>query len=425
MVENRLFGKWEKALLLSLQVDKTSEETVQSLEELASLVFSLGGKVVDRIIQNRRQVNPGYYFGKGKLSEIKETLHQSQADAVVVDASLSPIQTRNLEKKMKRLVLDRTQVILDIFAHNARTREAKLQIELAQSEYLLPRLVGLWQHLDRERGGIGVTRGGGEKQIEKDRQYLRKRISRLKEELKRLQRERDTQKKRRTHCLNVSLVGYTNAGKSTIMNAMTDSHLLVEDKLFATLDSTTRLLEEDSRPKILLSDTVGFIKHLPHELIAAFRSTLGTILDADLLLHVIDTGVDFEDHIQTTSEVLEQMGADCIPLIEVFNKVDRISRAQLQILKKLNPDAVFVSALNGGVEALKQKIVEFFDKRMETVTICLDYENSRNLSDIYDWSRVDNIDYREEGIMMTLTTLPGNLNRIRHRLAPELEEVTT
>ncbi|MEC8223094.1 MAG: GTPase HflX, partial [SAR324 cluster bacterium] len=240
MDENRLFGVWENALLLSLQLEQTSQEAHQSLEELASLVVSLGARVADRIIQNRPQIHPAYFFGTGKLSQIKEVLHQKCADAVIVDASLTPKQTRNLEQKWKRPVLDRTQVILEIFARNARTREAKLQIELAQAEFLMPRLAGLWKHLDRERGGIGVSRGGGEKQIENDRQYLRRRISKLRDEIKRIEKERNTQKKRRVQCLNVSLVGYTNAGKSTVMNRLTDSHVLVENRLFATLDSTTR-----------------------------------------------------------------------------------------------------------------------------------------------------------------------------------------
>ena len=422
MDENRLFGSWKKALLLTLQLEQTGSETRKSLDELASLVESLGAQVTERIIQNRTQIHPAYYFGKGKLSFIKQALHQQQADAVVIDASLSPKQTRNLEQTLKRPVLDRTQMILEIFARNARSSEAKLQIELARSEYLLPRLAGLWKHLDRERGGIGVSRGGGEKQIEKDRQYLRRRISRLKDEIKRIERERQTQKKRRMHCLNVTLVGYTNAGKSTIMNRLTNSHVLVENKLFATLDSTTRLMEEDSRPKILLADTVGFIKNLPHELIAAFRSTLGTIQDADLLLHIIDATSDYEDHIETTQEVLEQMGADCIPVIDVFNKIDRLSDQEVQILRKLNPHAVFASALNDGVEEIRARIGGFFEKRMETVTIHLDYRHSRNLSEIYHYSRVDRIDYQEEGILMTLTSLPGNLNHLRQHIRPSAQE---
>ena len=207
------------------------------------------------------------------------------------------------------------------------------------------------------------------------------------------------------------------------MNRLTDSHVLVENRLFATLDSTTRLMEEDFRPKILLSDTVGFIKNLPHELVAAFRSTLSTIRDADLLLHVIDASSDFEDHIQTTHQVLSQMDADSIPVLKVFNKIDQVPQAQLQILGKLNPDSVFISALNEGVEELRESIGSFFEKRMETMTLRLDYQQSQNISDIYQSSRVDSIDYQEEGILMTLTSLPGNLSRLRHHLTPSIQEV--
>ncbi|MDG1488293.1 MAG: GTPase HflX, partial [SAR324 cluster bacterium] len=260
MDENRLFNNWQRALIVSLQLPHKSNAEVQSsLEEMASLTYSLGGEVAGKIVQARSQIHPAYFFGKGKLDEIKLTLKNEAVDAMLVDNQLSPKQTQNLEKILECEVLDRTQVILEIFAKNARTREAKLQIGLAQAEYLLPRLVGLWKHLDRERGGIGASRGTGEKQIEKDRQFLRQRITRFKAQLERVDKERNTQKQRRSNCLQVSLIGYTNAGKSTIMNALTNSGLLVEDRLFATLDPTTRLLEEDTRPKVLLSDTVGFI----------------------------------------------------------------------------------------------------------------------------------------------------------------------
>lgn len=424
MEENRLFDGWERALLLSLQLpEHTAEEIRQSLTELQLLVESLECEVADQIIQSRPQIHPALFFGKGKMGLIKEAMRRLQADAVIVDRTLSPKQVQNLERELKCPVLDRTQVILEIFARNAKSRAAKLQIRLAQSEYLFPRLVGLWKHLDRERGGIGVSRGTGEKQIEKDRQYLRRRIMNLRDDLKRLERERETQKKRRSHCLSVSLVGYTNAGKSTIMNALTDSQLIAEDRLFATLDSTTRLLEEGSRPKILLSDTVGFIRNLPTELVAAFRSTLETVRDADLLLHVVDASGDFEAHIQTTLEVLEELDAHCIPLMQVFNKVDQLAPVELALLRHRFPSAVFVSALNGGVEELQDRIRKFFEQRMETITVQLDYRQSQQLSEIYEWSRVDEIDYEEEGIRLRLTTLPGYLNRLRNRLAPHFREI--
>ncbi|HIB94707.1 MAG TPA: GTPase HflX [Candidatus Lambdaproteobacteria bacterium] len=434
MDENRLFNNWERALIVSVQLPNRSNAEVQSsLEEMSSLAYSLGGEVAGQLVQARPQIHPAYFFGKGKLDEIKSAIRNKAVDAVLVDNQLSPKQTQNLEKIFECEVLDRTQVILEIFAKNALTREAKLQIGLAQSEYLLPRLVGLWKHLDRERGGIGASRGTGEKQIEKDRQFLRQRITRLKVQLERVEKERITQKQRRSNCLRVSLIGYTNAGKSTIMNALTNSGLLVEDRLFATLDSTTRLLEEDSRPKVLLSDTVGFISNLPHEVVAAFRSTLATVKDADLLLQIIDVSDKIDEHLQTTTEVLADLDALCIPVLKVFNKIDRISPTRLLMLKKLYPEAVFVSVRNNEknglksysnlVEKLRNKILEFFDERMKTVTIRLDYQHSRQLANIYEWSRVDNIDYQEEGILMTLTTIPGNLDRLRHQMGVNFTEM--
>jgi GTP-binding protein HflX len=435
MDENRLFNNWERALIVSLQLPHRSNAEVQSsLEEMSSLAYSLGGEVAGQIVQARSQIHPAYFFGKGKLDEIKLTLKNEEVDALLVDNHLSPKQTQNLEKILECEVLDRTQVILEIFAKNARTREAKLQIGLAQAQYLLPRLVGLWKHLDRERGGIGASRGTGEKQIEKDRQFLRQRITRLKAQLERVEKERNTQKQRRSNCLRVSLIGYTNAGKSTIMNALTNSEQLVEDRLFATLDSTTRLLEMDTRPKVLLSDTVGFISNLPHEVVAAFRSTLSTVKDADLLLQIVDASDNIDEHLQTTTDVLEDLDARCIPILKVFNKIDRISTTRLLMLEKMYPEAVFVSVINTAenehdnsstlVDKIRKKILLFFDERMKTVTIRLDYLNSQHLANIYEWSRVDNIDYQEEGILMTLTTIPSNLERLRHQLGSGFTEMS-
>ena len=435
MDENRLFNNWQRALIVSLQLPHKSNAEVQSsLEEMSSLTYSLGGEVAGKIVQARSQIHPAYFFGKGKLDEIKLTLKNEAVDALLVDNQLSPKQTQNLEKILECEVLDRTQVILEIFAKNARTREAKLQIGLAQAEYLLPRLVGLWKHLDRERGGIGASRGTGEKQIEKDRQFLRQRITRFKAQLERVDKERNTQKQRRSNCLQVSLIGYTNAGKSTIMNALTNSGLLVEDRLFATLDSTTRLLEEDTRPKVLLSDTVGFISNLPHEVVAAFRSTLSTVKDADLLLEIVDASDNIDEHLQTTADVLEDLNSISIPIIKVFNKIDRISPTRLLMLEKMYPEAVFVSVKNSAenghdnssslVDIIRKKILHFFDERMKTVTIRLDYLHSQQLANIYEWSRVDNIDYQEGGIMMTLTTIPGNLERLRHHLGSGFTEMS-
>ena len=432
--EKRLFNNWNRALLVSLQLPKISRSEAQnSLKEMSSLAFSLGVDVAEKIIQVSSQINPANFFGKGKLADIRSAMEKDSLDALLVDSQLSPKQIGNLETLLNCTVLDRTQLILEIFAKNARTHEAKLQIELAQSEYLLTRLVGLWKHLDRERGGIGASRGTGEKQIEKDRQFLRHRITRLKKQLIKVEKERKTQKKRRSNCLCVSLVGYTNAGKSTIMNALTNSALLVEDRSFATLDSTTRLLEEDSRPKVLLSDTVGFISNLPHEVVAAFRSTLSIAKEADLLLQIIDASDNIDDHIQTANEVLQDLGATSIPIIKIFNKTDRITPTQILLLEKLYPEAIFVSAkqeklkksVNNPdfVQKIRRQIMVFFEERMKTVKIRLDYQHCQQLANIYEWSRVDNIDYQEQGIMMTLTAIPRNLERLRHHLGSNITEM--
>ena len=434
MKEKRLFNYWNRALLVTLQLPKRSRSEAQnSLNELSSLAFSLGGDVVEKIIQVSSQIHPANFFGKGKLAEIRSAMEKNNLDALLVDNKLSPKQIGNLETILNCTVLDRTQLILEIFAKNARTHEAKLQIELAQSEYLLTRLVGLWKHLDRERGGIGASRGTGEKQIEKDRQFLRHRITRLKRQLIKVEKERKTQKKRRSNCLCVSLIGYTNAGKSTIMNALTNSALLVEDRLFATLDSTTRLLEEDSRPKVLLSDTVGFISNLPHEVVAAFRSTLSIVKEADLLLQIIDASDNIDEHIQTSNDVLKDLEAASIPVIKIFNKTDRITQTRILLLEKLFPEAIFISAIEEKnkkyeitadfVHKIRKQIMVFFEERMKTVKIRLDYQHCQQLANIYEWSRVDNVDYQDQGIMMTLTAIPRNLERLRYHLGSNITEI--
>lgn len=407
------------AVLLTVQLpSQAAPETHRSLEELASLATTVGCEVMAKIIQARPHLHPATFVGKGKISQIKEVVHRFKIDLVIVDGALTPKQGKNLATAVKCMVWDRTQLILEIFSQNAKTYEAKRQIELAQLQYMLPRLVGMWAHLDRERGGIHASRGMGEKQIETDRRVIGARIAHLKEALKQMAKERNTQKKRRNDCLKVSLIGYTNAGKSTIMNALTDSALLVEDKLFATLESTTRLLDEKNRPKILLSDTVGFIKNLPHELVASFRSTLEVIRDADLLFHVVDVNaVDHEEHIETALKILDDLEAKFIARLLVFNKIDQVTLAtRIPMLKRKYPDAVFVSATAGEVSDLREKIIWFFEKKMKTVEIRLDYQNSHNLSHIYTWSRVDQIHYEEDGIHLTLTSSSGNLNRLRHRI---------
>lgn len=414
---DRLISIDKKAIAVALHLTESPlEEAQHSLEELKALTASLQYQITRDLIQSRTQPDSAFFLGRGKVQEIKEILEVDEVSLVVIDAELSAKQARNLEKNLGCVVWDRTQVILEIFAQNAKTREAKLQIELAQFQYMLPRLVGMWQHLDRERGGIGTSRGTGEKQIESDRKWIRQRISRLKQELKQVVQERHTQKQRRSHCLKVGLVGYTNAGKSSVMNALTNSELLVENKLFATLDATTRVFDSETKPRILLSDTVGFIKNLPHELVASFQSTLEFVKDADLLLHVVDISSDYPEHLKVTLQTLDEIGANRIPILLVFNKTDLIPSMQQMMIRKRHPEAIFISAWKGEVEELKQKVIHFFEQKMSTTHICLDYQHSHYLGSIYQWVRVDHLDYQEDGIYVTVTAPPAHIERLRNQI---------
>ncbi|MBI3992526.1 MAG: GTPase HflX [Candidatus Lambdaproteobacteria bacterium] len=405
-----------KAFLLAIHTPDIPERTVaESLQELASLCQSVGGVVVGEMVQTRPRFHPGTLFGSGKLDEIKAALTAHQADMVLLDHNLSPSQGDNLERILGVLVLDRTQLILEIFGQNARTHEARLQVELAQLLYMLPRLVGLWAHLDRERGGISGSKGTGEKQINIDRTLIRNRIAQLRKELRHLAQERKTQKKRRANCFRVSLVGYTNAGKSTLMNRLTDAGVKVENRLFATLDATTRAMERTNRPHVLLTDTVGFINRLPHELVASFRSTLEVLGEADLLLQVVDVADSgYPEQIATTIRVLEDIGAQNVPRLLVFNKVDRVEdRVDLLLARKAYPDALFISAVRDDVAPLRARVLEFFERSMLTTPLQLAYADYPELSKIYRWGRVDEVTYTEDGIHLVVTATPANLERIR------------
>jgi len=414
----------DNAFLIALQTPDISDaQQTDSLDELTELAGSIGYAYVGRLVQHRDQMHPGSVFGSGKLTEISEQVRQLDADVVIYDGNLSPAQGQNLERATGVMVLDRTQLILSIFSRNAHTREARLQVELAQLGYMLPRVVGLWAHLDRERGGIAGSKGAGEKQIDIDRTLIRTRIARLRKELRQLGQERSTQKKSRANCFRVSLVGYTNAGKSTLMNRLTDANLIAEDRLFATLDSTTRVLVEDNRPKILLSDTVGFIRRLPHDLVASFHSTLEVARDADLLLQVVDLSHEsWQEHMATTAQVLEEIGAHTVPRLVVFNKIDRLpDKVPMLLAKRLAPESVFCSAARDDMEPLRRRIVEFFERSMVTTPLLLDYQDSGELSKLYRWSRVDAVRYEQDGIHITITATPAALERIRAKLHVESE----
>lgn len=307
------------------------EQTLEYLEELEFLANTAGVEVAETFYQNLQQPDKRIYVGKGKLEEIGEYIELNQIDSIIVDDELSPTQLNNLEAELKVKILDRPMLILDIFATRAQTVQAKTQVELAQMQYLLPRLRGMWTHLDRQKGGIGM-RGTGEKEIETDRRIAQKRISLLKQKLKEIDKQNETRRKQRGELIRVALVGYTNVGKSTLMNSLSKSEVFAENKLFATLDTTVRKVVLEQTP-FLLSDTVGFIRKLPHHLVESFKSTLDETKESDLILHVVDIShPQFEDHIQVVEETLKDLNVHETRRITVFNKMDKYEAEQIDPL---------------------------------------------------------------------------------------------
>ena len=333
----------EKAILVGIYGHETPRFLAgEYLDELELLADTAGAETVEKVLQNRPHPDPSTYIGTGKLRQLGSMVTDKGADLLIFDDDLSATQIRNIEKSTNTKVLDRSGLILDIFASRAKTSAAKTQVELAQLQYLLPRLTRFWTHLSRQKGGIG-TKGPGETQIETDRRLVGDRISTLKEKLEKLDRQRTTQRKGRTGINRVALVGYTNAGKSTLMNALTDTKVLAEDRLFATLDSTVRRLEMENH-EVLLSDTVGFIRKLPHNLIESFKSTLDELREADFLLHVVDASNRMiEDYIEVVNNTLEELEVNKTRKILVFNKIDLLDPHRLVELKKEYPGAQFVS----------------------------------------------------------------------------------
>lgn len=368
--------KPETAVLVSVITPDVSDETAKEyLEELEFLVTTAGGITKGVFTQKLAFPDRATFVGSGKLDEIKEYIKAEEIDMVVFDDELSPSQLRNIEKYFEIKVLDRSNLILDIFAKHAKTAQAKTQVELAQLQYLLPRLTRMWTHLERQRGGIGM-RGPGESQIESDRRMILNKISLLKDRLKTIDKQNETQRKNRGEMIRVALVGYTNVGKSTIMNMISKSDVLIENKLFATLDTTVRKVVIDNLP-FLLSDTVGFIRKLPHHLVECFKSTLDEVREADVLIHVVDISHPyFEDHIHAVNETLKDIGAVDKPVITVFNKIDaykppievdedgeeiKVTLDDLRnswMAKNADP-AIFISATDKiNVEEFKEKVYE-------------------------------------------------------------------
>ncbi|MBC9206412.1 GTPase HflX [Roseomonas aerophila] len=442
-----------RAVLVGIQtpeVDDIAHEA--SLEELGRLVKTLGYEVVGSVSQRREGTGAGALLGSGKLAELaaltggtgvvtsmapppKSKARQRFESAagpagaaepeqeagrkpefVIVDHELSPSQIRNLERATGAEVLDRTGVIVEIFHRHANTREAKLQVEMARLKYVAPRL--------RESSGGGERRqgpGAGESTLDLDRRKIRDRLAELKEQLEAVQRDSDHRRSARRDQLRVALVGYTNAGKSSLMRALTGSQVLVEDKLFATLDTTVRILQPETRPRVLVSDTVGFIKQLPHDLVASFRSTLTEALEASLLLFVVDASdPTYEAQLEVSRSVLREIGADAVPSRLVLNKLDRVDDAARAALIEKHPDAILLSAHRPeDVSALRDTIIAFFEAEMIEDVLTLPYTRQGLIGEIYDSARVLSEDYDENGRVLKIRGLPGAIARLKRSLAAQ------
>ncbi len=370
-----------------------------SLDELEQLADTAGAIVSDRVTQSLAKINPATYVGRGKVDELKRLVSTRKSDLVIFDDDLSPVQIRNLEKVLDCKLLDRSALILDIFATRAKTAIAKTQVELAQLDYLRTRLTRQWTHLSRQKGGIG-TKGPGETQIETDRRLIGDRMASLKVRLDRIDRQRTTQRKGRNHYTRVSLVGYTNAGKSTLMNALAGANVFAENRLFATLDATTRLVPLDTNKEALLSDTVGFIRKLPHKLIESFKSTLDEVRESDVLLHVVDVShPSFEDHIQVVRETLKELGVLEKPTLLVFNKIDNVEETGIfTALRAEHEDVAFVSAIRGiGFRELRKRLLDVIERDFVERIVYLPVAEAKTIAHIHRVADVLSEDYAYAG----------------------------
>jgi GTP-binding protein HflX len=376
----------ERGFLVAVLAQGVDED--EELAEMRELLRTAGVEPVGELVQRRPAPDPRTYVGKGKLRELKQAVTSADAESLIVDDDLDPGQQRRLEDEFKLRVVDRTQLILDIFAQHAVSAEGKLQVELAQLDYNLPRMRGMWQHLERLGGGIG-TRGPGESQLETDRRLARRRIGQLKGRLQALERRRDTQRKarRRAETPVIALAGYTNTGKSTLLNALTDAQVSVDDRLFETLDPTTRSFAQDGR-RYLVTDTVGFIRRLPHQLVEGFAATLEETVHADLVLHVADASARDElldETVAAVESVLAEIGAADLPLQLVLNKIDGVDPLRRRRLANRFPEAVLISALTGeGLDDLRARVAERFAARLRSVRLLVPYEDGKALAELYE-----------------------------------------
>ena len=412
--------KREKAFLVGVILKGSSRVQIEEqLEELKFLADTAGADIIGKFTQNRSRPDPATFIGKGKAETIINQASELDCNLIIFNDDISPTQIKNLQKIAGETtkVIDRTGLILDIFTKHAKTKEAKTQVQLAQLEYFLPRLTRIWTHLERQMGGIGTRAGAGETQIEIDRRLIRNQIAKLKRELTAIEKQRKVQNNRRVNAFRIALVGYTNAGKSTLMNALTDADVLVQDQLFATLDTTTRKLENiEVGIPVLLSDTVGFIRNLPHNLIASFRSTLGEIRDVDLLLKVFDASSDnIHEHIDTVEEVLKEMDMPNKTNIIVLNKIDAITDPQqLSGLKTRFKEASFISSLkNIGLKELSDRIEKTITSEFQKDVFHLSFKQTKLLDTIYTLTRVLKKKSDYNGIRLEVEGNRESLDKIR------------
>jgi|TARA_A200000113_G_scaffold159186_1_gene143921 GTP-binding protein HflX len=392
----------EKVLLVGIYgLSSEKYQAEEHLEELALLTDTAGGIPVAKVLQQRNRPDVSSYVGKGKLTELKGQMSALGAKTIIFDDDLSPTQIRNVEKVTDAKVLDRSALILDIFASRAQTAAAKTQVELAQLQYLLPRLTRYWTHLSRQSGGIG-TKGPGETQIETDRRIIGQRIGVLKSKLEKLDKQRTTQRKSRDQMTRLSLVGYTNAGKSTLMNALTDSGVFTENRLFATLDSTVRRHQLRTH-EILLSDTVGFIRKLPHHLVQSFKSTLDEVREADLLIHLVDgSSTMVHEYIEVVQQTLKELKSNNKQTLLVFNKVDRMDDEQHEMLRGEYPNALYISAIRGiGLSELEEAIEQEIESHYIKVDLEIPIQAYKAVAFIHEHAHVENEKYTGEFVHIT------------------------
>jgi len=406
----------ERAMLVALDTKEFSKEVVEEhLAELEELADTAGAETVFKIIQSKARMDSAYYIGKGKAEELAQLVELNDIDIVIFDDDLSPVQVRNLENLFKRKVIDRSGLILDIFASRAKTKEAKTQVELAQLQYLLPRLTRAWTHLSKQYGGIG-TKGPGETQIETDRRIIRTRISHLKDKLTQIESQRNTQSSGRKNTTRIAIAGYTNAGKSTLFNLLTKADVFAEDKLFATLDSTTRVLDTHETEKILITDTVGFIRKLPAQLVASFKSTLSEVRDADIIFHVIDVSHPFyEDHLKVVEDTLKEFGSKDKKVVCIFNKVDLIKdKTKIDFIRNAHKESIKISATRGiNISQLKKILNQIVEDNFVEEKITLKLDESKKASQIHSLAEVLKTDYDEEGIKIHYKTSKQNADKIK------------